>query len=149
MIAIKYSPLYVALLLTACASTPSGPDVSSSPGYGKSYDQFNYDDAVCRQYANDQASGVVQGSNDNTVRSGVVGTAIGAVAGGLIGGGRGAAVGAGTGLVVGSAVGANSNRNSNYDAQNRYDMVYADCMRSRGNRVESGYPPPPPPGYRY
>jgi len=142
------------LILAACTSEPTGPDVAVSPGYGKSYNQFNDDDVVCRHYASDQVSGTVQQGNDSAIKSGVVGTAIGAVAGGIIGGGRGAAVGAGTGLVVGSAVGANSSQNAGNRAQRNYDGYYQQCMYARGNNVpgwggRSSYPPPPPrpPGY--
>lgn len=50
------------LLLAACASTPSGPDVLALPGSGKSLEQFNGDDVSCRQYALAQLGGKSPGS---------------------------------------------------------------------------------------
>jgi hypothetical protein len=45
--------LFLATLLAtaACASTPTGPSVMALPGEGKTYDQFQMDDARCRQSA--------------------------------------------------------------------------------------------------
>jgi len=45
------------LLLAACSSTPSGPDILALPGNGKSLEQFNGDDVSCRQYALGQLGG--------------------------------------------------------------------------------------------
>jgi hypothetical protein len=41
----------VALVLSACATTPTGPTVMTLPGDGKTIEQFNADDMKCRQYA--------------------------------------------------------------------------------------------------
>jgi hypothetical protein len=41
----------VALVLGACVAAPTGPTVMALPGDGKSLEQFNADDAKCRQYA--------------------------------------------------------------------------------------------------
>jgi outer membrane lipoprotein SlyB len=105
------------------------------PGSGKSFEQFNADDAVCRQYAGNQNSGTAQAGNDKAVESGIVGTLIGAAAGAALGGRQGAAVGAGTGLLVGSASGANSSQYAGYSAQRRYDISYEQCMYAKGNSV--------------
>ena len=43
--------LVVALTLSACAATPRGPSVMVLPGGGKALDQFQLDDAACRQWA--------------------------------------------------------------------------------------------------
>ena len=51
---LRLAPL---LLLAACASTPTGPNVMVLPGSGKSFDQFRFDDSACRQYAHVQAGG--------------------------------------------------------------------------------------------
>ena len=39
------------LVLTACATTPTGPSVLVLPGTGKNFEQFNRDDLVCRDFA--------------------------------------------------------------------------------------------------
>jgi len=159
---MKYSPLFAALLLGACTSVPTGPSVAVMPGSGKSFEQFNQDDAVCRQYASNQTSGSSQASNDKAVESGVVGTLIGGAVGAALGGRQGAAVGAGTGLLVGSANGANASQYGSYSVQRRYDISYEQCMYSKGNSVpvagqmhrdyrpQPNYPTqpymPPPPG---
>jgi len=88
---LKYSSIFAALLLVACTSVPTGPSVAVMPGSGKSFEQFNADDAVCRQYASNQINGAAQASNDKAVESGVVGTVIGGAIGAALGGRQGAA----------------------------------------------------------
>src|SRR5215467_7499543 len=44
------APLVIAALVGGCASAPTGPSVMVLPGLGKSFEQFNEDDAVCRQW---------------------------------------------------------------------------------------------------
>jgi hypothetical protein len=151
----KYTILVTALALTACTTVPTSPSVAVMPGNGKSFDQFNQDDVVCRQYAYNQNAGAAQAGNDKAVESGVVGTLIGAAAGAAIGGRNGAAVGAGGGLLLGSAAGANSSQYAGYSAQRRYDISYEQCMYTKGNSVpvqgqmhhysnQATYAPPPP-----
>lgn len=154
------------LLLAGCASVPSGPSAMALPGTGKSFDQFRYDDADCRQYAQYQVGGrdANQAAANAGVRSAVVGTVVGAAAGAAIGGHEGAGVGAGTGLLVGSMAGTDAAQRSAYGTQHNYDGAYVQCMYAKGHRVPvSGamsrsmqaparpattyYPPPPPPGY--
>ena len=43
--------LGVAAVIGGCASTPTGPSVMVLPGPGKTMDQFQADDARCRQIA--------------------------------------------------------------------------------------------------
>lgn len=158
-----------AALATACASVPTGPSIMALPGTGKSFEQFRFDDAECRDYAQFQAGGTAQAAADNAgVRSAAVGTAVGAVAGAAIGGHQGAGVGAGTGLIVGSMAGSNAGYSSGYGSQQRYDHAYVQCMYAKGDKVPvSGNfaqsapapapssvppsnvhtPPPPPPNY--
>jgi outer membrane lipoprotein SlyB len=154
-----------ALLLAACASVPNGPSIMALPGSGKTFEQFQFDDMQCRDFAQVQIGGTAQASADNAaVRSAAVGTAVGAVAGAVIGGHQGAGVGAGTGLVVGSMAGADSGYSAGYGSQRRYDNAYVQCMYAKGEKVpvsasfvqpqapapapsSGGYPPPPPPGY--
>lgn len=151
----KYSTLAVALALAACTTTPTGPSVAVMPGTGKSFDQFNADDLVCRQYAGNQTSGAANDANNKAVESGVVGTLIGAAAGAAFGGHNAAGVGAGAGLIVGSAAGANQSQYGNYSVQRRYDIAYEQCMYTKGNSVpvqgqmhhyntQATYAPPPP-----
>jgi hypothetical protein len=152
------------LLLGACVSMPSGPSVMVLPGSGKSFDQFRYDDADCRQFANVQVGGASasDAAADSFAKSAVVGTVVGAAAGAALGGRSGAAVGAGGGLLLGSAAGAGAADTSSYGLQRRYDYAYIQCMYAKGHKVPvSGRltssppagpsyapppPPPPPPG---
>ena len=153
------SALTVAALtaLAGCATVPTGPTYSAMPGSRKSIDQFQIDDASCRQYAV-QVTGTTpnQAAADAGVGSAVVGTILGAAVGGLIGGSEGAAVGAGMGLFGGSAVGAGNAQAASYTAQQRLDNSYYQCMYAQGHKVPmpasyarpvrqaSSYPAPAP-----
>ncbi len=155
------------LALTGCATLPSGPSVRVLPGEGKSFEEFQTDDAVCRQWA-ERSIGVApqEVANQNVASGAVVGTALGAGVGALLGAasghaGAGAAIGAGSGLLVGSAAGANAGQVTGWEAQRRYDNTYVQCMYSKGNlvpgvvrqyRQRRAAPPPPdlnsvPPDY--
>jgi hypothetical protein len=157
---LRLAPL---LLLAACASTPTGPNVMVLPGSGKSFDQFRFDDYECRQYAHGQAGGTEpnQAAANSGVASAAVGAAVGTVAGAAIGGSRGAGVGAGLGLATGAVAGTGAAAHSGRTAQHRYDMGYQQCMYAKGHKIPmavSRYdrrpayreatppPPPPPPG---
>lgn len=154
-------PLLAALLgLAACATVPTGPSVLVLPGTGKDFDQFRFDDGVCRQYAYEQVAGVTPGraAEESAVRSAAVGTVLGAAVGAAIDGSSGAAVGAGTGLLVGGLAGTGAADRSAHDAQRRYDFGYQQCMYAKGHQVPVSrrlapsappayYPPPPPPTY--
>src|SRR5208282_4344289 len=115
--------------------------VMALPGSGKSFDQFQADDAVCRQWASQQIGQSPQETaNQNTVTGAAVGTVIGAGLGAAIGAasghaGTGAAIGAGSGLLVGTASGANAGRVYGWEAQRRYDIAYTQCMYAKGNQV--------------
>lgn len=165
---MKYSaPIMSLLLLGACSTMPSGPDVMALPGTGKSFDLFRADDSQCRQFASAQVGGKTPGEvgSESGVKSAAVGTLIGAAAGGAINGGSGAAVGAGVGLAVGALAGTGAANTSSYGMQNRYDRAYIQCMYSKGHKVPvsgsytstnpagpvinpapraAGAPPPPP-----
>ena len=157
-----------ALALAGCVSVPTGPSMTVLPGTGKSFEQFRYDEGLCRQYAYDSIGGqtATTSQQNAAVSSAVIGTLIGAAAGAAIGGhGGDAAVGAGVGLLGGSAIGSSTGNASAYEAQRRYDNAYVQCMYARGHRVPvaGGYnapqrqyypaqqyqqyssPPPPPP----
>jgi hypothetical protein len=139
---LMFPILVVIAALSGCATMPTGPNVMSLPGTGKSFEQFRIDDATCRQFAFEQAGGVAaqQAGQNAAVSSAVIGTALGAAAGAAIGSvtgdmGAGAAIGAGTGLIIGSAQGSGYAASSYYEAQWRYDNAYVQCMYAKGNRV--------------
>lgn len=152
------------VLVTACVSTPTGPNVMVLPGSGKTFDQFRVDDYECRQYAHLQSGGdgPDQAAANSGVASAAVGTAVGTVAGAALGGSRGAGVGAGLGLATGAVAGTGAAAHSGRTAQHRYDMGYQQCMYAKGHQIPmaaSRYtprstqsrqaappPPPPPPG---
>jgi hypothetical protein len=161
--------LAVAVLVTGCVTVPSGPSVTVLPGTGRPFDQFQADDASCRQFAAQQ-SGVStnQAGADNVVAGAGIGTLLGAAAGAAIGAiagspATGAAVGAGFGLLGGSAVGAGNAQTAQVSVQRRYDAAYLQCMYAKGHQVPvargsqrpytqssavtppAGSPPPPPP----
>ena len=122
--------------LAGCVTVPTGPTYSAMPGTRKSFDQFQIDDASCRQYAVQAIGGTPnQAAADAAVGSAVVGTILGAAVGGLIGGGDGAAIGAGMGLFGGSAVGASNAQYASYTTQQRLDNTYYQCMYSQGHKV--------------
>jgi hypothetical protein len=141
------------------------------PGSTKSFEEFRNDDYYCHQFALGQVGGITpnQAAMTSGVGTAAVGTALGAAAGAAIGGGHGAAIGAGTGLVGGGLVGSGAASSSGYEAQERFDIAYIQCMYAKGHRVPvsgqfsnevterpssqpanippppSGTPPPPPP----
>src|SRR5256885_500341 len=93
-------PLLATLFLAACATVPAGPSVMVLPGTGKNFEQFQADDAVCRQWAAQQTGTTPRrAATESTVSGAAIGTAVGAAAGGRGGGraGRPAGVGAGRG----------------------------------------------------
>jgi hypothetical protein len=156
-------PLLALVALAGCATLPTGPSVMVMPGTGKSFEQFQADDSVCRQWAGQQTGLAPQEvANQNAVSGATIGTLIGAGLGAAIGAvsgnpGIGAAIGAGSGLLVGSSAGANAGQVSGWEAQRRYDIAYQQCMYAKGNQIPAvarkvrrsqRIPlPPPPPGY--
>jgi hypothetical protein len=145
------------LVLAGCASLPTGPSVMVLPGTGKPFEQFQNDDAVCRQFASQSVGGEPGNrATQSTVSGAAIGTALGAAAGAVLGAaagspGTGAAIGAGTGLIGGTAVGASAGYSGAGEAQRRYDVAYQQCMYAKGNQIPGAaprrarYAPPPPP----
>lgn len=132
----RFAALLAPLALAACATFPTGPSQIAMPGSRKTFDQFQVDDASCRQFAVQATGGTPNDAAANAaVGSAVVGTLLGAAIGGAFGGGEGAAVGAGMGLFTGSAVGAGNAYAAGSDAQRRYDSSYYQCMWARGHKV--------------
>jgi len=149
------------LALSGCATLPTGPSVLVLPATGKSFEQFQAEDAACRGWAG-QSVGITpqQAVNQNTASGAVVGTALGAAVGALLGAavgdpGAGAAIGAGSGLLMGTASGASAANLSAWEAQRLYDNTYIQCMYAKGNQVPGTKryyrtrttAPPPPPGF--
>jgi hypothetical protein len=146
------------LAVAGCASVPNSPGVMVLPGSTKTWDQFQVDDADCRNYSKSVVGGkdANQAATDSAAKSAAVGTAVGAAAGALIGGNAaGAGVGAGVGLLGGSMVGADAGNASGRSLQQRYDVAFTQCMYAKGHQVpiaRGSYPrprysssPPPPP----
>jgi len=154
--------MLLVVVLGGCVTLPSGPSVMVLPAPGKTFEQFQLDDAICRQWAGLQIGMSPQeAANQITVTGAAVGTAVGAGIGAAMGAasghaGEGAAVGAATGLLVGSSSGASAGQASGWEAQHRYDIAYQQCMYAKGNVIpgtrrvrRSMPPPPPPPDYEY
>jgi outer membrane lipoprotein SlyB len=158
------------LLVGACTTVPTGPNVLVLPGTGKNFDQFRFDDNECRQFATQQVGTSAENAQvDSGVKSAAIGAGVGALAGAIADGSRGAGGGAAIGLLFGAVAGAGSANASGHNVQRRYDMSYQQCMYTKGHRVPvagrvdrgsppayqqyapqpaqpSVIPPPPPPG---
>lgn len=161
-----YKLVHIILLvaLSGCATLPTGPRANVMPAQGKPFDEFKKEDAICRQWAQQQTGNSAQENYDQNLATGaVVGTAAGAGLGAAIGSasghaGAGAVIGAATGLLFGSAAGSSSGQANSREVQRRYDNAYVQCMYSYGNQVPGSRPrtvtaapkpvvmaPPPPP----
>lgn len=152
-----------ALLISGCATIPPGPSVMVLPAPGKSFQEFQYDDYACRQWAQQQTGwNANETVNQNTVNSAAVGTLMGAGLGAAIGAtsgnaGAGAGIGALGGMMLGTAAGSQQAYASGMEVQRRYDMAYQQCMYAKGNQIPGRVqhypvqqytpPPPPPSGY--
>jgi len=133
---------FLALLaVSGCVTLPSGPSVMVLPGSEKSFEQFQVDDSLCRQWAGTQTGMPPQQAVDQNIAAGsVAGTLIGAGLGAAIGAafgdpGIGAGIGAASGLLVGSSEGARAGQAYGWDAQRRYDIAYQQCMYAKGNQI--------------
>ncbi|GBE11499.1 MAG TPA: hypothetical protein ENG84_03680 [Gammaproteobacteria bacterium] len=150
-----------AVSLGGCMTVPTGPSVLVLPGPGKTFDQFQTDNAVCRQFARMQTGGATasQTANESMLKSAGVGALLGGALGAALGEGRGAAIGAASGAALGTAVGSSNGTVRGLSVQQRYDYAYEQCMYAKGNRIPVAgrfqgprrhhrgyYPPPPPPG---
>jgi hypothetical protein len=149
--------------LGGCATIPTGPSVMVLPGAGKSFEQFQADNAVCRDWASQQIGTTsTTAAAQSTAGTAAIGTVLGAGLGAAIGAasghpGTGAAIGAGSGALGGTAMGADAGQASGREIQRRYDIAYQQCMYAKGNQIpgvvrapQPGHlvpvPPPPAPG---
>jgi hypothetical protein len=147
------------LMLSGCATMPTGPSVMALPGPGKSFEAFQVDDAACRRWAEYQTGlSPNDAVNQNLATGAAAGTLMGAGLGAAIGAisghpGMGAAVGAASGLVGGTAMASGPAYAAGAEAQRRYDFAYQQCMYAKGNQIPGAVrrspppPPPPPAGY--
>lgn len=126
------------LMLSGCATTPTGPVASNvMPAHGKSLASFADDDVLCRHFAAGQVEGAA--AHNNLMQAVIAGggTLLGAGIGAVAGGGRGAAIGAGAGALGGTAVGGIKSESDQTTLQQRYDLSYAQCQKTKGNHVEA------------
>jgi hypothetical protein len=127
-------------LLAGCAGTPMGPTVQVMPGPGKTFDAFQTDQLVCKNYAQQQVAGQADAANQRAVGGAVLTTALGAGMGAVFGSfagnaGAGAAIGAASGAGLGAAYGADASAQAQGGIQWQYDNAYAQCMYARGEQV--------------
>ena len=146
-----------AVVLSACATIPTGPSVMVWPAPGKPLEVFQSDDAVCRQWAGQRVGAEPSESANKTLASAAaVGTVLGAGLGAAIGAasgqfGAGLGIGAASGALVGTAAGIGPASGAGWEVQRRYDNAYMQCMYTKGNQVPGTvrtyrrYVPPPPP----
>ena len=130
-----WSLLAVPLLLAACAQTPMGPTVNVMPGPGKSLSDFQTDQLVCRQFAEQAVAGQARNANLRGAGAAALTTVLGAGLGAAIGGGHGAAIGAASGAVGGGGIGALTSSNAQGSIQDQYNNAFAQCMFTKGNQV--------------
>jgi hypothetical protein len=140
--------LGAALLLTACATTPTGPMVRVMPAPNKPFEVFAQEQTDCEYYASDQVAGGAQAVNNRALGATALGAVLGLGVGAATGSGRAATVGAASGGAIGAAVGTNQSSFAGYSLQRRYDIAYPQCMYAKGNDVPgmmAAAPPPSPP----
>lgn len=135
----------IAALLAGCAATPMGPTVQVMPGPGKSFDAFQTDQLVCKNFAQQQVQGQAENANQRAVGGAALTTLLGAGLGAAIGSvggnvGGGAAVGAAVGAGGGALYGANASSQAQWSIQQQYDNAFAQCMYSKGDQVPGWTP---------
>jgi outer membrane lipoprotein SlyB len=121
--------LLAAPSFVGCTPTYSDPYYDNRYGDSRSRSVAYDDEAYCRRVADDVSGDTVTEVGKGAIVGGAVGAAAGAAAGAIAGdAGKGAAIGAATGGVGGAVVqGTRKNQ--------RYNDVYASCMRERGYSV--------------
>lgn len=140
---VAFVGLAAAMLIAGCTSQPTAPTTQVMPGPNKSFADFQDDQVVCKNFAQQQTSGAVESAREREVGGGLLTTVLGAGLGAAVGGGRGAAIGAASGAVVGTGYGAATSSGTQHTVQQQYDIAYSQCMYSKGNQVP-GFAPPAP-----
>jgi hypothetical protein len=137
----------VASVLMGCAGIPPGPNVMVLKGQGTTFEQYQADDVVCRQYAAEKSGASSSTVETSAVTAGALTSVLGAATGAVIGAvtgspGTGAAIGAGTGAVAGTAVGVGRGDRTAMTAQQRYDHAYIICMDAKHHNIpqSTGWP---------
>ena len=125
------------LLLAGCAQTPMGPTIPVMPGPNTSLSQFQSDQSVCRNFADQAVRDQARGANLRGLGTAAVTTGLGAGLGAAIGGGSGAGIGAAAGALGGTALAARNTSNANTSIQAQFNNAFAACMFSLGNSVPS------------
>jgi len=130
------------LALGGCQPAPvTGPTIAVLPGPHKTLNQFQNDDYTCRGYAQNQSYAPPPSGLHSPVGTTAATTVVGAAGGALLGAaggnaGMGAAIGAGVGLLGGAIYGAHKNNQAGAASQQSYNIAYAQCMTTKGNRVQ-------------
>ena len=134
-------PAVALLALSGCQpSLPTGPTIAVMPGPHKSLGQFQNDDAVCRNFAQNQSYQPAPTGLSSPAGTAAATTVGGTAAGALLGAaggnaGMGAAIGAGVGLLGGAAYGVHKSKQETASMQQSYNIAYAQCMATKGNSV--------------
>jgi hypothetical protein len=128
--------------LAACVPAKMGPTVQVMPGTGKSFAEFQADQAACEAYADGQVAGARKQANQQAVGTALVGSALGAGLGAAAGN---AGAGAAAGAAVGTGIAASNAQNATLTIQQQYDNAYSQCMYAKGEQVPGFAPPAPPP----
>src|SRR5574340_1785510 len=115
-----WSVLALPLLVVACAQTPMGPTVNVMPGPQVSFADFQNDQTLCKQFAEQAVSGQAQNANLRGLGAAALTTAVGAGLGAAIGGGHGAGIGAASGALGGAGIGAVTSSNAQVSIQDQY-----------------------------
>src|SRR6516162_4049150 len=121
--------LAATLSLAACVPPPAAPTIPVAPGPNKTLDRFDADQAACQEYAAAQISPAVAAANSQSVGSALLGAALGA--------GLGAAIGAASGGALGIMGNLGAAPSQEELLQQRYDIMYGQCMAAHGNSVAS------------
>ena len=131
----KLTIVALALILTACATTPMGPTVQVLPAPNKPFEVFQQDQIVCKQYAEQQVAGQADSANKSAAGTAAIGTGIGLLIGMATGNDHGAGVGAAIGLGAGTLAGTGKTQNTESSIQHQYNNAYVQCMYSKGNQI--------------
>ena len=147
--ALAATALSAVLLLEGCVTQPYGPTIPVMPAHGKSFTDFQREDAECQDFADSRVAGQAKRANDRAVTDTVIGAALGAAVGTAFNRRYGAGPGAAAGGALGLGVASNDSRFAEDSIQGRYNIAYAQCMSAKGNEIANEDQPPPPRYWRH